>query len=51
MRAEMSINGSPAFLERVFVQTSGAFSKPQFIEFYGKDIKPGEKRVEKVTAD
>jgi len=47
----MSINGSPAFLERVFVQTSGAFSKPQFIEFYGKDIKTGEEMVEKVITD
>jgi hypothetical protein len=50
-RAEMNINGNPAFLERVFIQAAGAFSKPQFIEFYGKDIRTLEERVEKVSVD
>jgi hypothetical protein len=47
----MNINGSPAFLERVFVQARGAFSKPEFIEFYGKDIITGEERVERIISD
>ena len=51
VRAEMDINGSPAFLERVFIQTTGAFSKPKFIEFYGKDVTTGEERVERVNTD
>jgi Domain of unknown function (DUF4833) len=51
VRAEMNINGSPAFLEKVFVQTSGAFSKPRFIEFYGKDVITGEGRAERVITD
>lgn len=51
VRAEMNINGSPAFLERVFIQASGAFSRPHFIEFYGKDTRTGEERIEKVSAD
>jgi hypothetical protein len=50
-RAEMNINGSPAFLEKVFIQANGAFSKPQYIEFHGKDIKTGEERVEKVNVE
>jgi len=51
VRAQMNINGSPAFLERVFVQARGAFSKPEFIEFYGKDIITGEERVERIISD
>jgi len=50
-RAEMDINGSPAFLEKVFIQTTGAFSRPDFIEFYGKDAANGEETVERVNTD
>jgi len=50
-RAEMNINGSPALLEKVFVKTTGALSRPQFIEFYGKDPVTGEEKVEKVNTD
>ncbi len=50
-RAETNINGNLAFLERVFIQAAGAFSKPQFIEFHGKDIRTLEERVEKMSVD
>lgn len=49
--AETDISGSPALLEKVFIQTTGAFSRPDFIEFYGKDAATGEERVERVNTE
>ncbi len=49
--AETEINGSPALLEKVFIRTTGAFSRPDYIEFYGKDSATGEDRVERVNTD
>ena len=50
-QAVTTIRGKDAFLERVFIQASGAFSRPHAIEFYGKDTATGEDLSEKVNIE
>ena len=48
-RATVPIDGSPSYLEKVYVQASrkGLFVKVESIELFGKDMKTGEARRQK----
>ncbi|MCB4791914.1 MAG: DUF4833 domain-containing protein [Elusimicrobia bacterium] len=49
VRAEMVINGKPAYLNKVFITASGALiPKVESIELYGKDKKNGKTLHEKI---
>jgi len=50
-RAERDIDGHPAILEKIYISaTDGMFGpKVHYIELYGKDIKTGEKRYQKIV--
>ncbi|MDO8303479.1 MAG: DUF4833 domain-containing protein [Sedimentisphaerales bacterium] len=50
-RAELDIDGHPAVLEKIYISaTDGLFGpKVHSIELYGKDIKTGEKRYQKIV--
>jgi hypothetical protein len=51
IRAETVINGRPAILEKIYINASDGLTglKVQYIEMYGKDLKTGEKRREKMV--
>jgi hypothetical protein len=51
IRAETVINGRPAILEKIYINASDGLTGPkvQYIEMYGKDLKTGEKRREKMV--
>lgn len=51
VRAERDIDGHPAVLEKIYISaTDGLFGpKVHYIELYGKDIKTGEKRYQKIV--
>jgi Domain of unknown function (DUF4833) len=49
--AEVSINGQPAYLEKIFINTRETLTLPKvnYIELFGTDKKTGEQRDEKVV--
>jgi hypothetical protein len=51
IRAETVINARPAILEKIYINASDGLTGPkvQYIEVYGKDLKTGEKRREKMV--
>jgi hypothetical protein len=51
VRAELVIDGQPAVMEKIYINaTDGLFGpKVHYIELYGKDIKTGEKRYQKIV--
>jgi hypothetical protein len=50
VRAEMLIDGRPAFIDRIKIQSNGKFGKPPFMEVFGRDIESGEAAYEKIMA-
>jgi hypothetical protein len=50
-RAELVIDGHPAVLEKIYISATDGFFGPtvHYIELYGKDIKTGEKRYQKIV--
>jgi uncharacterized alpha/beta hydrolase family protein len=48
-RAETTIDGQSAFLEKIFISSKGkgASTKVNYMELFGKDVKTGEDRHEK----
>ena len=50
-RAEVAINGRPAVLEKMFIQTHDRLIGPKvdYIELYGKDLQTGEACREKIV--
>jgi len=50
IRAELVIDGSPAVLEKIYINASDGLLGPKvhYIELHGKDIKTGEKRFQKI---
>ena len=50
-RAEAVINGRPAVLEKMYINATDGLTGPKvhYIEVYGKDLKTGEKRREKMV--
>ena len=48
-RAETTIDGQSAFLEKIFISSKGkgASTKVNYMELFGKDLKTGEDRYEK----
>jgi hypothetical protein len=51
VRAELVIDGQPAVMEKIYINSTDGLLGPKVhsIELYGKDIKTGEKRYQKVT--
>jgi hypothetical protein len=51
VRAELVIDGRPSVMEKIYINaTDGLFGpKVNYIELYGKDIKTGENRHQKIT--
>jgi hypothetical protein len=51
IRAELVIDGSPAVLEKIYINASDGLLGPKvhYIELHGKDIKTGEKRFQKIV--
>jgi hypothetical protein len=51
VRAEVVINGRPAVLEKIYINASDGLTGPdiQYIEVYGKDLRTGKKRREKMA--
>lgn len=49
-RAEITIDGQSAFLEKIFISSKGkgASTKVKYMELFGKDVKTGEDRYEKL---
>ena len=49
--AEMLIGGRPAVLEKIYINASDGLTGPKvkYVELYGKDLKTGEKRREKMV--
>jgi hypothetical protein len=49
-RAEILIDGKPSILEKLYVNSTEGWSLPKvnYIELFGKDLKTGEKRYEKL---
>ena len=50
-KAEMVVDGKPAYLEKVYIQSEeGAWwPKVSYIELFGTDVATGEKRHEKIV--
>lgn len=50
-RATAPINGSPSYLEKIFIQASGKgmFVKIEYIELFGKDMETGESQQQQIT--
>ena len=50
-RAERDIDGRPAVLEKIYINAADGLFGPKvnYIELYGKDIKTGEKRYQKIV--
>jgi hypothetical protein len=51
VRAELVIDGRPAVLEKMYINSSEGLMGPKvhYIELHGKDIQTGEKRFEKIV--
>jgi hypothetical protein len=51
VRAEAVIDGRPAVLEKMYINSSDGLMGPKvhYIEVYGKDMQTGEKRREKLA--
>ena len=51
VRAEAVIDGRPSVLEKLYINASDGLTGPkvQYVEAYGKDLKTGEKRREKMV--
>jgi hypothetical protein len=51
IRAELVIYGRPAVLEKIYINATDGLLWPKvhYIELYGKDLKTGEKRYEKIA--
>ncbi len=49
--AEVLVNGQPAYLERIFIDSRETLALPKvnYMELIGKDKKTGEQRDEKVV--
>ena len=52
VRAELVIDGHPAILEKIYLNTTDGLLglKVHYIELYGKDLKTGEKRYQKIVS-
>ena len=50
-RAETTIDGQSAYLEKIFISSSGKGMSPEisYMELFGKDIQTGEDRYEKFS--
>ena len=50
VRAELVIDGRPAVLEKIYINASDGLLGPKvhYIELYGKDLRTGEKRFQKI---
>jgi len=53
VRAEMTIDGRRAVIERIYINASDGFTGPKvhYYELFGKDPDTGEKRYEKIVPD
>ena len=53
VRAEMVIAGKPSILEKVYIDSTEGRFRPtvNYVELFGKDLKTGEKRHEKLLPD
>ena len=51
VRAEGVIDGRPAVLEKLYIKASEGLTGPKvdYIELYGKDLKTGAKRYQKIA--
>jgi hypothetical protein len=51
VRAEGVIDGQPAVLEKLYIKASDGLTGPkvEYIELYGKDLKTGAKRYQKIV--
>jgi len=51
VHAELIIDGHPAVLEKIYIQSSAGLLGPkvEYIEIYGKDLETGEERVERIV--
>jgi hypothetical protein len=51
VKAEIIIDGKPAYLEKLFINANNAkpFPKVSYIELYGKDKETGKKVYEKIS--
>ena len=51
IRAELVIDGRPAVLEKIYINATDGLLGPKvhYIELYGKDLKTGEKRYQKIV--
>jgi len=51
VRAELVIDGRPAVLEKIYINATDGLLWPKvhYIELYGKDLKTGEKRYQKIV--
>ena len=51
IRAELVIDGRPAVLEKIYINATDGLLWPKvhYIELYGKDLKTGEKRYQKIV--
>ena len=51
IRTELVIDGRPAVLEKIYINATDGLLWPKvhYIELYGKDLKTGEKRYEKIA--
>jgi len=52
VRAELFIDGRPAVLEKIYINATDGLLGPKvhYIELYGKDLKTGEKRYQKIVS-
>jgi len=52
VRAELVIDGRPAVLEKIYINATDGLLGPKvhYIELYGKDLKTGEKRYQKIVS-
>ena len=51
VRAELVIDSHPAILEKIYINATDGLLGPtvHYIELYGKDLKTGEKRYQKIV--
>ena len=51
IRGELVIDGHPAILEKIYINATDGLLGPKvhYIELYGKDLKTGEKRYQKIV--
>ncbi len=53
VRAELEIDGRPAVLEKIYVDSDARLTGPKvnYVELFGRDLETGEKRYEKIVPD